>query len=241
MATKVSASCGTTSSTDSSLGDPLDCVIDLELGKEPTDLRAPSKDSISMTTLSSESLVPTPITPRKWREGDDGKYANFDLARISDPLSDHCSSIYSECSSVLAETDCSGTTMSPFRADDILMPKPLDLSRSTSANPASCPKTTVANDTGSEVDDGLCSTAAILTGPLRLKPAMRPEASSDSESEALVKEIVRHPMVGTSPALRLAQRSSRSEYFVVNQKAAKLLGLDGAGYVSYPFGRTDAH
>ena len=236
MATKVSASCGTTSSTGSSSGDPLDCVIiDLELGKEPTDLRAPSKDSISMTTLSNETLAPTPITPRKWRENDDGEYANFGLARTSDPLSDHCSSIYSKHSSVLAETDCGETTMSSFRADDILMPRPLDLSRSTSANPA------IANDTGSEVDDGLCSTAAILLGPLRPKPAVKSETSSDSESEALVKEIVRHPMVETSPVHRLTQRSSQSGYLIVNQKAAKLLGLDGAGYVSYPFGITDAH
>ena len=236
MATKVSASCGTTSSTDSSSGNPLDCVIiDLELGKEPTDLRAPSKDSISMTTLSSESLVPTPVTPRKWREDGNGKYANFDLTRTSDPLSDHCSSIYSKRSSVLAETDCGETTMSSFQADDVLMPRPLDLSRSTCANPA------IANDTGSEVDDDFCSTAAILLGPPRPKPAVKSETSSDSESEALVKEIVRHPMVETSPVHRLTQRSSPSGYLNVNQKAAKLLGLDGAGYVSCPFGITDAH
>jgi len=186
-----------------------------------------------MTTLSSESLVPTPITPRKWREDGDGEYANFDLARTSDPLSDHCSSIYSKRSSVLAETDCGETTMSSFQADDILMPRPLDLSRSTSANPA------ITNDTGSEVDDGLC-TAAILPG-LRPKPAVKSETSSDSESEALVKEIVRHPMVETSPVHRLTQRSSPSGYLIVNQKAAKLLGLDGAGYVSCPSGITDAH
>jgi hypothetical protein len=242
MATKVSVSCGTTSSTGSSSSDQLDCVIiDLELGKEPTDLRAPSNDSISMTTLSSESLVPTPITPRKWRKDGDGEYANFDLAHTSDPLSDHCSSIYSKRSSVLTETDCGETTMSPFRADDILMPRPLDLSRSTSANPASCPKTTVANDTSSRVDDGLCSTTTTLSGPLQPKPAVKSETSSDSESEALVKEIVRHPMVETSPVRRLTQRSSQSGYFIVNQKAAKLLGLDGAGCVSYPFRITYAH
>jgi len=236
MASKVSASYGTTSSIGSSSGNPLDCVIiDLELGKEPTDLRAPSKDSISMTTLSSESLVPTPITPRKWREDGDGQYANFDLARTSDPHSDRCSSIYSKRSSVLAETNCDEITMSSFQADDILMPKPLNLSRSTSANPA------IANDTGSEMDDGVCSTAAVLLGPLRPKPAVKSETSSDSESEALVKEIVRHPMVETSPVHRLTQRSSQSGYLIVNQKAAKLLGLDGARYVSYPFGITEEH
>jgi hypothetical protein len=241
MATEVSVSCGTTSSTGSSSGDPLDCVIiDLALGKESTDLRTPSKDSISMMTLSSESLVPAPITPRKWREDDDGEYANFDLARTSDPLSDNCSSIYSKRSSVLAETDCGETTMSSFRADDILMPRPLDLSRSTSANPASCPKTAAANDTGSEVDNRLCSTTATLLRPLQPKPAVKFKTSSDSESEALVKEIVRHPMVETSPVHRLIQRTPQSGYFIVNQKAAKLLGLDSAWYVSYPFGITDA-
>jgi hypothetical protein len=187
-----------------------------------------------MPTLSTESLVPTPITPRKWREDDDGEYASFDLTRTSDPLTDHCSSMYSKRSSVLAETDCGETTMSSFQTDDILMPRPLDLSRSTSANPASCPKTAVANDTGSEVDDGLRSTVAILLRPLRRKSAVKSETSSDSESEALVKEIVRHPMVETSPTRSLTQRSSPSGCFIVNQKAAKLLGLDGAGYVSYP-------
>jgi hypothetical protein len=241
MDSEISASCGTTSSTGSSLGDPLDCVIiDLKLGKEPSDLRVPSKDSTSMMTLSSESLVPTPITPRKWREGYDGKYANFDLARTSDPLSDHCSSIYSERSSVLAESDCGETTMSSFRADDLLMPRPLDLSRSTSANPVSCPKTAVANDTGSEVDNGLCSTVAILLGPLRPEPAVKFETPFDSESEALVKEIVQYPMVENSPARRLTQRPSQPGYFIVNQKAAKLLGLDDTGYVSYPFRVTES-
>jgi hypothetical protein len=236
MDSKISTSCGTTSSADSSLDDPLDCVIiDLELGKEPSDLRVPSKDSTSMMTLSSESLAPMPITSRKWREGDDAEYANFDLARTSDPFSDHCSSIYSKRSSVPAEADCVETTISSFRTNDILMPMPLNLSRSTSANLASYPKIAISNDTGSEVDNGLCSTAAILLEPLRPKPAVKSEASSDSESEARVKEIVQCPMVENSPAHRPTQRSSPSGYFTVNQKAAKLLGLDSTGYVSYPF------
>jgi hypothetical protein len=242
MDSKISTSCGTTSSAGSSLDDSLDCVIiDLELGKELSDLRVPSKDPTSMTTLSSESLVPTPITPRKWREGGDAEYANFDPARTSDPLSDHCSSIYSKRSSAPAETDCVETTMSSFRADDILMPRPLDLSRSTSANPASYPKTAVSNDMGSEVDNGPCSIVAILLGPQRPKPAVKSEASPDSESEARVKEIVQYSMVENSPAHRLTQRPSPSGSFTVNQKAAKLLGLDSTKYVSYPFRVTESH
>jgi hypothetical protein len=239
MESQILTSGGTTSSIGSSPGDPLDCVIiDLELGKEPSDLRVPSTDSILMTALSSESLLPTPIRPRKWYADDDDGFANFDLAHTSDPLSDHCSSIYSMRSSGFAETDYGGPTMSSFRADDVLVPRPLDLSRSTSANPASGPETDIVDGTGAKVDNGLYSTVAVLLGPLPPKPAVKFETSSDDESEALVKEIVHCLGVETSPPSRLTQTSSQAGYFVVNPKAAKLLGLEGTEYVSYPFGIT---
>ena len=47
--------------------------------------------------------------------------------------------------------------------------------------------------------------------------------------DALMKEIVRYPMVEPSPPFRLTKDRALSESIALNKKAAKLLGLDGAG------------
>jgi hypothetical protein len=126
--------------------------------------------------------------------------------------------------------------MSSFPTDEIFRPKPLDLSRITSMKPANYPPNAFAEDTSSEGEDSPGATAAMLSDPPRPKPTVQTHMYSDGESEALVKEIVRYPMVESSPTRRLIQIPPQSPYFLVNQKAARVLGLDGAGYVSHSSG-----
>jgi hypothetical protein len=125
--------------------------------------------------------------------------------------------------------------MSSLPADETLTPRPLDLSRATSVNPADYPPNDVADNTSSKVYDRPSTEADTLPHPPRPRSIDQSHASSDSESEALVKEIVRYPMVEASATHTLTQIPSQSRHFLVNQKAAKVLGLDGAGCVSLIF------
>jgi hypothetical protein len=230
------SSSGTDLSTGTSLDDLLDCLItDLQLGKEAISLRASPRYSIPMTPLSRRSLIPTQVIPRGSQK-DDPQYSSVHHTPISDTLSDYSSSIYSEPSSILAERKSSDTTMSSFPVDESLTPKPLCLSRVTSVDLADCPPNALAEDTISVADDSPCSEAAILLDLSRPKSAVDSDKSLDSESEALMEEIVRYPMVQGSPTDRFIQTPPKCGHFTVNQKAARLLGLDGAGYVSHPSG-----
>ena len=237
MPVNIPASSGIDSSTDMSPGNLLDCLItDLQLGKEPASLRVPLTCSISMTTVSSESLVPAQATSRRCRQEDNDRNTIAHLAPASGPPSEYSSSVYSKRSSAMAEMESGETTISSFPADEILTPRPLDLSNASAASAADCPHKAVANDTNSETDDSHSSATATLPDPPRPMSIARSHTSSDSNSEALIKEIVRHPMGKASLTHRLTQTSFQSGHFILNQKAARLLGLDGAGYVSYALG-----
>lgn len=189
-----------TSSTET-VDRPIDCLIrDLEAGQVPARLRTPHFNS-EMTSLSKESLVPAQITPRKLRLLEDLSRQPSGISASSPTKnSDYSSSVYSEHSSNLVLANDS--TFSSFEVET-LRPKPLDLSDTVLASLSSIHEprtTTVASDI----------------------------SNNDSE-EALVKEIVRYPMVAPSPTHRLTKLSPQCGSNVVSEKAARLLGMDGAG------------
>src|SRR5438045_3294346 len=148
MTSNIPASFGDDSLGDTSLSNLIDCILtDLQAAKQPTSLRVPQRCSVSMTSLSRESLIPPPIIPGRCSKEDD----------------DRCTSLCLVSSTVLSDT------------------------------------------------------------------------SSDGDFEGLVNEITRHPMVEAHPAHRLTRITSQSGSLTVNQKAAKVLGLDGAGCAFHPF------
>lgn len=172
------------------------------------------------------------LIPIKRHQEDEGHCTSVHHALASDPPSEYSSSVYSKCSSGLAGTESGETAMSSFPTDDVLMPEPLDLRRATSMELIEYTPRIIGDPRSSEVEKKSSVTVAILPGSSGPKSEKQPRTSSDSESDVLVKDIVRYPMVEASPTYRLAQIPSPSANFFVNQKAARLLGLDGAGYVS---------
>jgi hypothetical protein len=172
------------------------------------------------------------LIPIKRHQEDEGHCTSVHHALASDPPSEYSSSVYSKCSSGLAVTKSGETAMSSFPTDDVLMPEPLDLRRATSMELVEYTPRIIGDPRSSEVEKKSCVTVAILPGSSGPKSEKQPRTSSDSESDVLVKDIVRYPMVEASPTYRLAQIPSPSANIFVNQKAARLLGLDGAGYVS---------
>lgn len=221
-------------SVDTSSGNLLRYLItDLQSSKEPKSPRVTPTCSISRTTLSTDSLIPVQVTSRKRRleENDQSTSVHHPLA--STPPSDYSSSIYSERSFAPAETDSEEPTSSSFLTDELLKPKPLDLTRIASVKPANYPPNAFAEDTNFEGEASPDATLAILPDPPLPKFMVQSYTPSDGESEALVEEIVRYPMVEAPPTRRLTQIPPQSPHFLVNQKAARLLGLDGAGYVSH--------
>ena len=241
MASDISATSEDDYTADTSSGDMLDCLItDLQLGKEAANLRVPPPCSNSMTTLSKESLVPPQVTPRRRCHEQNDQCTSVRTTSPSNPPFEYSSSIYSRSSSALVETESGQTTMSFFPADEILKPRPLDLFRAASPSAVGC-QGVIAKDTSTKEEDRHSSTVGTVPDPQRPRPTVQSHTSSDSETEALVEETVKHPMVQTSPMHRLTQRPSQSGHIVVNQKAARLLGLDGAGFVNQSDEKVNSH
>ena len=235
MASKISATSGHNSIANTSPDDMLDCLItDLQSGQDAATLRAPPASSISMTTLSKESLIPTQVSPGRGHQEDDNQRTSVHLASTSVPSSEYSSSIYSKRSSALIDTESGQTTMSSFPADEILTPRPLNLSRATGTSADEC-RNAIATDTGSGDNDTHNSTVATFPAFQPPRSAVESDTSSDGDSDTLMKEIVKHPMVIASPTHGFIQTPSRLGHIVVNHKAARLLGLDGAGYVCQPY------
>ena len=241
MASDISAMAGDNPTADTSPGDMLDCLItDLHLGKEAAKLRAPRPCSISMTTLSKESLVPTQVTLGRRRCEEKDYSISVHSTSHFNPASEYSSSIYSKRSSALVETESGQTTMSFFPTDEILTPRPLDFFREASPSAIDC-QGAIAKAMSTAEEDKHSSTVGTLQDPQRPRSTAQSHTSSDNDTEALMKEIVTYPMVHTSPTHRLTQTPSQPGHIVVNQKAARLLGLDGAGYVCQLYGRANSY
>ena len=236
--TDSSTSCGANSLAETPSSDPLDCLItDLRSGEEPSSLRTPRLCSTSMITLSRGSLIPVQGTLREQHQQNEDHYTSFHHALASALPSDYSSSVYSERSCALAGTEPVETTISSVRTDDVLRPKPLVLSRVTKLEPVKYTPNAVIDHRSYEIENETSIRAATVSEPSRTKSGAQSHTPSGSESEALMKKTVRCPVVEASPTHKLTQIPSPSANFFVNQKAAKILGLDGAGYVSQLSGK----
>jgi hypothetical protein len=122
--------------------------------------------------------------------------------------------------------------MSSFRTDDVLMPEPLNLSRATNMGFVKH----TSRITGDPKSSGYQNKSSVTTviSPRHSQPKSDRQScsSSDSESETIETDRARYTMVEASSTNKPAQIPSPSAKFLVNQKAARLLGLDSIGYVS---------
>ena len=168
-------------------------------------------DKMDSLQLEVDGLHPPP-TRYLVRQPELDEFESLQLG--VDGRSAYSSSIYSETSSAYIEDN----TMSTI-ADQCLSPRPLDLSRKTSEKLAS-------SQHPSDVENS--SIAALRPKYHQHSMQDSTSLSNDDGGAALDKEIAMYPMVESSAVFKRNAKSPSSPYDG-NKKAAKILGLDGAG------------
>ena len=171
----------------------------------------PELDEMDSLKLEADGQHPAP-TRDLTRQPELDEFESLQLG--IDGQSAYSSSVYSETSSAYVEDN----TMSSI-ADHCLSPRPLDLSRKTSEKQAS-------SQNSSDVENS--SVGALR--PKHYQHSMQDSTSlsDDDGGAALDKEIAMYPMVESSAIFKRNGKSPSSLYNR-NKKAAKVLGLDGAG------------